>query len=211
MAHSMFALIDQAVRQFYEQWSYGCQPSVVIETQSNGDIKIINKVAAPLAVTQSQQHHPKRRHRSGRASRLRRRESRDQVHSEGSLSAEQLPDTQPNEEIIELHDQSTNPESVQAIEIRKPGEIDEYQAEIRKCIDMLEKEIVKKDELIFKLQLNISDLKFQMESNSIKSVMNLTVQRACSVDIPPTQPQMYQTQPARSGLPPLSRNGGAPQ
>ena len=76
---------------------------------------------------------------------------------------------------------------------------------------MLEKEIVKKDELIFKLQLNISDLKFQMESNTIKSLMNLTVQHACSVDIPPTQPQMYQTQPARSGLPPLSRNSGAPQ
>ena len=106
---------------------------------------------------------------------------------------------------------TTNQLTLSQFKPLKSREIDEYQAEIRKCIDMLEKEIVKKDELIFKLQLNISDLKFQMESNTMKLLMNRTVQRASSVDIPPNQPQTYQTQPARSGLPPLSRNGRAPQ
>ena len=155
MAQPMFDLIDQAVRQFYDQWSYGLQPSVVIETQSNGVVNIINKVACILPST-TQQHQAKRR-RSGRSSRLRRRESRDYVPSKNKNSAESqdqeemlhellLPDHEVEVQPIELMKPDAEP--IQSLEV-KEADPDVTQADIRKCIELLEKEIRKKDDLIF--------------------------------------------------------------
>ena len=219
MAQPMFDLIDQAVRQFYDQWSYGLQPSVVIETQSNGVVNIINKVACILPST-TQQHQAKRR-RSGRSSRLRRRESRDYVPSKNKNSAESqdqeemlhallLPDHEVEVQSIELMKPDAEP--IQSLEV-KEADPDVTQADIRKCIELLEKEIRKKDDLIFKLQLKLADLKF--ESYLIKPEKNLTMQHVSAVDIPPSQPNpqisqtIHEENYAFTGLPYLPRYGGA--
>ena len=90
---------------------------------------------------------------------------------------------------------------------------DVTQANITRCIELLEKEIRKKDDLIFKLQLNLADIKF--ESYSVKPEKNLTMQHVSAIDIPPSQPnpQIGQTKREESsaftGLSYLPRYGGA--
>ena len=96
----------------------------------------------------------------------------------------------------------------------KPMEKDICQTDIRNCIDLLEKEIRKKDDQIFKLQLNVADLK--VKSHSVKSPMNLTMHQISSIDIPPSpskQPEMNQALPSKdtgfNGLSYLPRYGGS--
>ena len=79
-------MVDQAVRQFYDQWVNGLQPSVKFYTQSDGVVNIISKVSSALPMPEHRQpsRQQKRRCRSGRASRIRRRNLRECLMPESS-------------------------------------------------------------------------------------------------------------------------------
>ena len=104
LPHSIYMMINHAVRQFYDQWVNGLQPSVKFYTQSDGVVNIISKVSSALPMPERRQPscQQKRRRRSGRASRIRRRNLRECLMPESSellvdLSSQQ---TQAYEESI---------------------------------------------------------------------------------------------------------------
>ena len=207
----MFGLIDQAIRQFYDQWSFGFQPSVMIETKPNGIINVTSRVACHLPSSPTKQHQPQpKRRRSGRASRLRRRESREcsqSIKTVDQSAAEPRPQKKMN------LDKLIDGKQTEAIEMMKSMEKDICQTDIRNCIDLLDEEIRKKDDQIFKLQLNVADLK--VKSHSVTPPMSLTMHQISSIDIPPSpsRPEMNQALPSKdtgfNGLSYLPRYGGA--
>ena len=87
MAQPVFGMIDQAVRHFYDQWFHGFQPSLSLETKSNGVITTISSVFSFTASSVPQQLPMRQqscKRRSGRASRHRRQNLRKSVQQEFS-------------------------------------------------------------------------------------------------------------------------------
>ena len=69
-------LAEQATFQFFQHWSMGLQPSLSFTTNPDGSLCATLEVTSSLPYTSAQ---PKRRQRSGRASRLRRQDRRKEV------------------------------------------------------------------------------------------------------------------------------------
>ena len=82
MAHPS-VIVEQAVRYFLQQWSFGLQPSLTLTTLADGAICASSKVSSPSPSVTKKQQHPidstyHYRHRSGQNSRSRRRKLRQQ-------------------------------------------------------------------------------------------------------------------------------------
>ena len=91
-----------------------------------------------------------------------------------------------NDESILTNEQSSTIETTQATEEMKSiVQADQYQEEIKTCLQLLKEEISKKDDQIFKLQLNIDNLK--LESYNCKSPRNLAMTQVSCIDIPPSE------------------------
>ena len=48
MAHPIFALVDQAMRNYFDQWFNGLQPTLTFESNSNGVVNVFNRISCQL-------------------------------------------------------------------------------------------------------------------------------------------------------------------
>ena len=94
-------LAEQATFQFFQHWSMGLQPSLSLTTNSDGSLCATLEVSSSLPYTSPQ---PKRRHRSGRASRLRRQDRRNSTDSKSSCTVQNaltLPRPENTQEVLD--------------------------------------------------------------------------------------------------------------
>ena len=76
MAHPAL-IVDQAVRQFLNQWHFGLKPTLCLKAKPNGSIAIDLSIIACLPMTQTEELRGRKSKRcSGRSSRRRRRKRR---------------------------------------------------------------------------------------------------------------------------------------
>ena len=59
MAHPIFALVDQAMRNYFDQWFTGLQPTLTFESNSNGVVNVLSRISCQLRLPPPMvQHEP---------------------------------------------------------------------------------------------------------------------------------------------------------
>ena len=171
MAHP-FYLIDDALRCFYRQWNSGLQPKLSLMTHSDGSIMISTEVNSQMSdydLSSSYAHktsvgdNSSHRRRSGRNSRIRRRylRSKDQVNVSASSDLTDSNVTVYAKEALSVEYVPLKEE----IALNAISHDEDRQLSISKISlenEILDREVRIKDEQIMKLEMQLSQLKFEL-------------------------------------------------
>ena len=210
LLHTMappFLVVDHAVQYFHYQWNCGVQPSLTLKTSADGSIEISTTVRSPIPDRPfHQQSHCSK---SGQTSRARRRTKREQsfhqaaevevaimqphLVSNNKSNMEVLPKSL-EEKAVQVNQSNENEEelSTNVSEILDAEVKVVVASELEKCrdhnlelcnkIELCDREIEKKEHLIRKLELEVSNLKFK----AFKPPRKLSFANVQCTDIPPS-------------------------